>query len=378
MAPIRLGVIGLSAKGGWAATDLIPPIFHPLLADKYTLTALCTSSERSAKAAVAKYSPLAGRTVKGYYDKQGPTDIAHDPEVDMVVVSVKVPDHYDAVMPAIEAGKKVFMEWTPGRDLDETLRIALAAKEKGVQSMVAAQSVYAAYVRKVKEIIDSGKIGKVLSTTLNTSGPFFGKITIPSYDYVFDIDKGVTIITIPIGHFLFSLRDVLGTFAEVSATGAIRIPTAHVIDMASGKLVGEPITNKTTHDQVVISGTLKGRVPEHDGIVVNIHCQGGPSVDDPFRWVIYGEDGIIEVKSTKDMPGAHISTHEKLVYLNGEKVEVEETELDKTLGNTGKAWLEFSKGQDNGKYDSLESGADIYRVLDAALTSIREGSKIVL
>ena len=101
MAPIRLGVIGLSANRGWASTDLIPPIFHPLLADKYTLTALCTSSAQSAKEASEKYSKLAGRAVKGYYGKQGQIDIANDTEVDTVVVSVKIPDHYEALLPEI-------------------------------------------------------------------------------------------------------------------------------------------------------------------------------------------------------------------------------------------------------------------------------------
>ena len=149
MAPIRLGVIGLSANGGWAATDLIPPIFDPLLADKYVLTALCASSEQSAKAAVEKYSPLAGRTIKGYHGKQGHRDIANDPEVDVVVVSVKVPDHYEALMPAIEAGKKIFVEWAPGRNMAETLQLVEAARAKGAKSMVAAQGVYTAYTRKV-------------------------------------------------------------------------------------------------------------------------------------------------------------------------------------------------------------------------------------
>lgn len=148
MSPIRLGVIGLSARG-WASTDLIPPIFHPLLADKYALTALSTTSEESAKAAQAKYSELAKRNVKAYFGKSGPADIANDPEVDMVVVSVKVPDHYEAIMPAIEAGKDIFVEWAPGRNLEETLRIAEAAKAKGVRVLVGAQGTQGAAISKV-------------------------------------------------------------------------------------------------------------------------------------------------------------------------------------------------------------------------------------
>ena len=166
MAPIRLGVIGLSANRGWASTDLIPPIFHPLLADKYTLTALCTSSAQSAKEASEKYSKLAGRAVKGYYGKQGQIDIANDTEVDTVVVSVKIPDHYEALLPAIKAKKMIFVEWAPGKNLDETVRMVNAAKEAQLRSMVGIQDSNVAYGRKVKQIVDSGKIGRVLSTSL--------------------------------------------------------------------------------------------------------------------------------------------------------------------------------------------------------------------
>ncbi|KAI0685360.1 NAD-binding Rossmann fold oxidoreductase [Cytidiella melzeri] len=376
MAPIRLGVIGLSANKGWASTDLIPPIFDPLLADKYTLTALSTSSEQSAKNAAEKYSSLAGHTVKGYYGTQGWTDIANDPEVDLVVVSVKVPDHYAAILPAIEAGKDVFVEWTPGKNLDETLRMAQAANAKGVRSLVGAQAAHAKYLRKVKEIVQSGKIGRVLSTSLTAAGPFLGKRTLPSLTYSLDIENGANYITILVGHFLFSLKAVLGTFAEVSATGAIRFPTVHVIDPSTGQTVGGPIT-KTAHDQVILSGILKGRAPEHDGVVANIHYQGGVDLAEPFRWIIYGEDGTIEIKCAKGTHGDFASSGEKDVYLNGEKLELEEIEVDK-LGGTGKAWLEFSKGRDGGSYESLDDAVDAYRVLDAALTSIREGKKIVI
>jgi predicted dehydrogenase len=187
-------------------------------------------------------------------------------------------------------------------------------------------------------------------------------------------------LTVPFGHFLAVLKYVLGTFKEVSALGTIRIPTAHIIDLSTGQPLPntDPITNKTAHDQVAISGILKGRVPELDGIFTNIHYQGGVNVAEPFRWVIYGEEGTIEIKSTQGAPGDAIATHEKDVYLNGKKVDLGETELDKKLGPTGKAWLELTKGEEKGLYETLDSAADIYRVVDAALISIREGKKVIL
>ena len=62
--------------------------------------------------------------------------------------------------------------------------------------------------------------------------------------------------------------------------------------------------------------------------------------------------------------------------LNGEEVPLDETELDQ-LGNTAKAWYEFSKGEE-GKYTTIDDAVRIHRVLDAALRSIDEGRKITL
>ncbi len=148
MAPIRLGFIGLSSKG-WASISLAPPLFDPLLASSYSLTALCTSSEASATAAVAKYSELAGHPVKGYHGVQGFVDIANDPNVDMVAVAIKMPQHLNAVWPAIEAGKYIFIEWTVGSSFEETLKIAEAAKKKGVKILVGAQATQAVFLNKV-------------------------------------------------------------------------------------------------------------------------------------------------------------------------------------------------------------------------------------
>ena len=87
--------------------------------------------------------------MNAYYGENGARDIANDENVDLVVVSVKIPDHWEAVKPAIEAGKDVFVEWSPGRNFEETVRIAEAAKARGVRTIVGAQSAHSATSRKV-------------------------------------------------------------------------------------------------------------------------------------------------------------------------------------------------------------------------------------
>ena len=146
MAPIRLGVIGLSSRG-WAASSLVPPLLNPLLSDKYIITALCTTSEESAKAAAEKYTKEFGHNVTPYFL---PSGIAQDPNVDMVVVSVRIPTHFEVIVPVIEAGKDIFVEWIPGNGFAETLKIAESIKQKGVRCLVGGQANQSASIRKVR------------------------------------------------------------------------------------------------------------------------------------------------------------------------------------------------------------------------------------
>ena len=191
----------------------------------------------------------------------------------------------------------------------------------------------------------------------------------------------MTPLSIPIAHFVPVFELVLGRFTEVTASGTIRFPEGRLVDQ-EGKPTGE-VVRSTVHDQVAVSGIIQRG---SDGVFVNIHGRVGMScVGEAGRgrrllqWIIDGEEGSIEVTNREDggiYSGPMIAGSEKDVFLNGEKVELEVTEEDQ-LDNTGKAWLEFAKGKD-GKYTTLDDAVRIHRVVDAALTSIKEGKKVIL
>lgn len=153
--PIRLGVIGLSVSGGWSATLLgsILTSSSPT-ASKYKLTALATRSAESASATAKKYSEQLGHPVKAYHGPDGARALANDPEVDLVAVVVKVTDHKAAVLPALEAGKDVFVEWPLARNLEEVQEIVELARKKGVRSMVGTQVVQMGIIKRVRPFFD--------------------------------------------------------------------------------------------------------------------------------------------------------------------------------------------------------------------------------
>lgn len=61
-----------------------------------------------------------------------PQSLAPSPDIDLVVVTVKVPYHRELVTAALENGKHVFCEWPLGNGLAEAREMAALAAEKGV------------------------------------------------------------------------------------------------------------------------------------------------------------------------------------------------------------------------------------------------------
>lgn len=148
---IRLGFVGLSAKG-WASAMLAPPLLQAPLNSLYSLAAVSTTNAESAAASAEKWSELTKRPVKPYHGST--TAIAADPELDLVAVAVNAPQHKASVLPIIEAGKDLFIEWPVGISLQETAEIAEAAKKKGITTLVGIQGRQAPTIRKVSRYTD--------------------------------------------------------------------------------------------------------------------------------------------------------------------------------------------------------------------------------
>ncbi|KAF5368867.1 hypothetical protein D9758_002831 [Tetrapyrgos nigripes] len=143
MTQYNVGFIGLSTSG-WAHTALVPPLLEN---NKYSLKAISTSSKESAEATAAEYSKRTRQEVKAYYGST--SQIANDPDVNFVAVSVKAPLHKQALTPVLEAGKDFFLEWPAGKNTAETIEFAEAAKAKGLKSLVGLQGWQSPAIKKV-------------------------------------------------------------------------------------------------------------------------------------------------------------------------------------------------------------------------------------
>jgi predicted dehydrogenase len=108
MGRIRVGIVGASPDRGWARAAHLPALAH---LDEFEVTAVATTHEASARRAAEQYG-----IPHAFADAAA---LAEHPDVDLVVVSVKAPDHATAIRSALAAGKHVFAEWPLGLDLAE-------------------------------------------------------------------------------------------------------------------------------------------------------------------------------------------------------------------------------------------------------------------
>lgn len=121
--------------------------------------------------------------------------------MELVVCSVRVDHHHATIAPSLKAGKDVYVEWPLGRSLADAEALLALKKSFGVKNaIVGLQARQAPIINQVKEIIASGKIGKVLSSTWNSQAHHGGGTTTEGYQYLVDREKGGNLLTIHFGH----------------------------------------------------------------------------------------------------------------------------------------------------------------------------------
>jgi predicted dehydrogenase len=269
---IKVGFIGLNPDSHWAAMAHMPAL--KALDKDFEVVGVANSTLQSAqKTAKAFNLPYAFET---------PQDLINSSEVDLVVVTVKVPYHYEFVKAALKAGKHIHCEWPLGNGLKEAEELAELAKQKGVVNSVGTQMRTAVEVKYLKKLVSEGYLGEVLSTTLVADGGNWGAETIADLAYLSDKTKGATMLTIPFGHTLAGVREVLGEISDISARMIKRRENVYITDTKKS------IPN-SVEDQIMVNGIFKS------GAAFSAHYRGGLSKGTNFLWEINGTKGDIKV-----------------------------------------------------------------------------------
>src|SRR4051794_914079 len=110
---IRVGIIGANAKSSWAKVSHVPAI-NGLSGLK--LAAVATRIEQSAREAAEAFG-----AEQWFSD---PLAMIDDDQIDVITISVKVPEHREFVLAALDAGKAVYCEAPLGRTVAEAKEMA--------------------------------------------------------------------------------------------------------------------------------------------------------------------------------------------------------------------------------------------------------------
>ena len=265
---IRLGFVGANVRSNWASQSHYPAL---AASPDVEMTAVCTTRAETAEAARKAFgAKLAFADFR---------EMVASKEIDAVAVVVRVPSHYEPTKAAIEAGKHVYTEWPLGRTTAEAEELAALARARDVQTACGLQSRVSPALLYMKEQIEAGFVGEVLSCHADCMRD--GALERPSSrTWQRDASLGANPLTIANGHVIDALRFVAGHFARVACL--VTTQARHWYETDTQQLV-----EVTSPDNVLVSGQLAS------GAVASVHVAAVPWAGSGFRMEISGREGTL-------------------------------------------------------------------------------------
>lgn len=302
MTPIKVAIIGLSAaaKTSWAADAHLPYLLSLRGRSHYEVVALLNSSVQAAEAAKETFDLPS--TVKAYGD---PNALAEDPDIDLVVCNTRVDVHFSTIEPSVRAGKAVFVEWPLVENLEKA--ITLTGNRQLNNSIIGLQGRVSPIVLKIKQILATGQIGRVLSSDIRAFGSLLPRDSLPEgLAYFADRAVGGNPITIAYAHMIDYVHEVLGEWASFEAKMHIQRPSLTILgrDGSPARTVQSDVP-----DFLAIHGRLApGRADLAENATLAATFRSGPPFKGApaFVWTINGEKGELMITSPS---GPYLMAH---------------------------------------------------------------------
>ena len=147
MSNVRIGIIGL----GYWGPNLLRNFSN---VEGATVQMACDLDERRCKKMSAQYGNV--------HFTKSVDELLGSPDIDAVAIATPVSTHYPLAKKALEAGKHVLVEKPLTMRVDHAEELVELARKQGRVLQVDHVYVYSPAVAKIKEIVDSGKLGKIL------------------------------------------------------------------------------------------------------------------------------------------------------------------------------------------------------------------------
>ena len=156
MKEIKVGIVGFGFMGrahtyGYKTL----PLYYRDLPFKITLRAIASRTLEAAERAAEEL----GFT----YATQDPDDVFADPEIDIVDICTPNIYHKEGILKALTAGKNVYCDKPLASCFSETQEVIDAARASGKVTQMALQYRFYTGTLRAKQLIDEGRLGRVLS-----------------------------------------------------------------------------------------------------------------------------------------------------------------------------------------------------------------------
>ena len=268
---LRVGIIGASAAGGWARDGHVPAV---QALDGLLFAAVATNSQKTADASARAFGVPAAFG--------SGMDLIRAPDIDLVTVATRVPDHRNLVLAAIAAGKHVYCEWPLGRDVAEAEELTAAARAAGVHVAVGLQLRGSPVVRRAREMIASGAIGRVLSVSVQSATAGFGPDVPAPFVYLEDPASFANLVTIQGAHTIDLAVAVAGALGDGSALATAQYPEIRAGD-------DREVRKRVTYDHLLLQGRLV------QGGTLAVAVAGGRPPEPPSHLEVVGETGTLRL-----------------------------------------------------------------------------------
>jgi predicted dehydrogenase len=350
--PLRLGITGASNDRGWAK-DAHQPALARL--PRFKISAVSAPTLERAQAAAKAYG-----ADHAFGDSLA---LAKSPDVDIVVVTVRVPDHMPIVMAALDAGKHVFCEWPLGRTVAEAEAMVAAAKKAGVVNMVGLQGPMAPAARQAAAIISSGALGQIYSARMIAPVLGWPAATIQPYAYLNEKKNGATLATIPGGHTLSMVETMLGHFTTIQAQTATHNRKIQVIG-------SDKVIDRDCADHMALIGT------HASGCITVVEIAGSRPMDSQTFFEVSGSKG--ELRITGNGGGFQTADLTLTTNVDGPPLPASVAPgLHSTPGNVAELYARLAVACDGGKLDAPDfaEALRMHRLLAAIDVAAETGQR---
>ncbi|WP_042877100.1 Gfo/Idh/MocA family protein [Cupriavidus necator] len=269
--PIRVGLVGI---GNWALHGHVRVLN---LLPQYELRALWSTRPDVARAATSAHG------IKEVVDTLD--DLVNHPEVDLVVVLNTAPQHAATVRKAIAAGKHVYCEWPLTVATEISQELVAFAERAGVRHIVGLQRRLAPHNRYLRDLLQSGYVGRIRSVRIHVSMNAFGRERSQALRWTVPVENFSSAISIYAGHFLDMLFTATGWPTHVSALALNQFKTVTIRE------TGEVLPSHAP-DQLLLVGRMA------DDAVVSVHMEAGKLNGRGVQIDITGDEGDLRITNT--------------------------------------------------------------------------------